>query len=66
MVRDPSPALLPDLNTGNPWSEMDDADLLSSVGDGPVTESMLIEAAFFLCRNKEEVHERLKELGRRP
>jgi hypothetical protein len=54
----------PNLNTGEPWSEIDDADLRQFVEEGkPVSHKAIVEAAEFLCRNGTEVRDRLRELG---
>jgi hypothetical protein len=49
----------PDLNSGKPWSELDDEDLRASVANGATSKV----AAEFLCRTGREVRERAKELG---
>jgi hypothetical protein len=55
---------VPNLNTGTPWSPMDDEDLKAWFDKRmPVQQKDVIEAAEFLCRNGEEVRERLRELG---
>jgi len=55
---------LPNINTGKPWSAMDDQDLMCCFTKGePVTHEAVVEAADFLCRNGEEVRARLRELG---
>jgi len=55
---------LPNINTGKPWSEMDDRDLVGQFTKGePVRHKAVIQAADFLCRNGEEVRARLRELG---
>jgi hypothetical protein len=55
---------VPNLNTGKPWSEMDDEDLKAWFDKRvPVQHKDVIAAAEFLCRNGEEVRARLRELG---
>jgi hypothetical protein len=54
----------PNLNTGEPWSAMDDADLAAMFTKGePIKQKAVIEAAEFLCRNGAEIRTRLRELG---
>jgi hypothetical protein len=48
----------PDLNTGEPWSEMDLFDLANSVS----SETPLREIAGFLCRSRREVRDKIAEL----
>jgi hypothetical protein len=48
----------PDLNTGEPWSEMDLFDLANNVRLGNPVE----EIAVFLCRSRREVREKIAEL----
>lgn len=50
---------LPNLNEGNPWSEMDLFDLKNSHSRGNTIE----EIAEFLCRSEQEVREKIAELG---
>lgn len=47
------------LNSGKEWSMMDDFDLQNEMKWGRSIE----EIACFLCRDKEEIVPRLKELG---
>jgi hypothetical protein len=48
-----------DANSGEPWSEMDTADLAFSLAcDGTIED-----AAIFLCRDEDEVRQKVKELG---
>jgi hypothetical protein len=47
------------LNSGKAWSEMDLWDLRNSVSHGRTAK----EVADFLCRNIEEVREKIAELG---
>jgi hypothetical protein len=55
---------IPNINTGKPWSDMDDQDLMVCFTKGDaVTHKAVIAAADFLCRNGEEVRARLRELG---
>ena len=54
---------LPNLNTGKPWSAMDDEDLKAWFKDKRVKHKDVITAAEFLCRNGEEVRARLRKLG---
>jgi hypothetical protein len=51
----------PNLNTGVPWGEIDDRDLIWSVND----QQSIAEIADFLCRTKTEVRERMATLGLR-
>jgi len=48
----------PDLNTGEPWSEMDLFDLANSIRLGDPVE----EIATFLCRSRREIREKIAEL----
>src|SRR5882762_5268780 len=48
----------PDLNTGNPWSEMDLFDLANCVRLKQPVE----EIAGFMCRSRREVREKIAEL----
>jgi hypothetical protein len=57
--RQMEPRTVPNLNTGKPWSEMDDEDLRASIAAGDTSKT----AAEFLCRNANEVRKRAKELG---
>jgi hypothetical protein len=50
---------LPDVNSGQEWSDMDIADLKLASED----DWSLEEAADFLCRNRAEVKAKAKELG---
>ena len=49
----------PDLNTGEPWSEMDLFDLANCVR----LRERVEEIAGFLCRARREVREKLAEAG---
>ena len=51
-----------DANSGEPWSEMDITDLKDSVAYGDT----IAETASFLCRDEDEVREKMKELGLQP
>jgi hypothetical protein len=48
-----------DANSREPWSDMDIADLEYSIAYG----NTVAEAASFLCRDEDEVREKMKELG---
>jgi predicted transcriptional regulator len=48
----------PDINTGDPWSEMALFDLANSVRLGDSVE----EIATFLCRSRREIREKVAEL----
>ena len=48
-----------DANSGEPWSEMDIADLANSLGYGDT----FTQVASFLCRDEDEVRKKAKELG---
>jgi hypothetical protein len=48
----------PDLNTGEPWSEMELFDLANSIRLGDDVP----EIATFLCRSRREVREKIAEL----
>jgi hypothetical protein len=48
-----------DVNSGEPWSEMNIADLTHSLAYG----NTIADAASMLCRDEEEVHQKAKELG---
>ena len=48
-----------DANSGEPWSEMDIADLANSLADGDTFAA----TARFLCRDEAEVRQKAKELG---
>ena len=48
-----------DANSGEPWSEMDITDLKDSVAYGDT----IAETASFLCRDEDEVREKMNELG---
>jgi hypothetical protein len=50
----------PDLNSGNPWSEMDLFDLANSVRLRQPVE----EIAGFLCRSRREVRDKIAELDK--
>jgi hypothetical protein len=52
-------ALQMDANSGEPWSEMDVADLAHSLGYG----NTIADAARMLCRDEDEVRQKAKELG---
>jgi hypothetical protein len=47
------------INSGKPWSEMDLWDLTNSLAYGSTVE----EVADFLCRDVEEVRDKVAELG---
>ena len=47
-----------DANSGAPWSEMDIADLTHSLDYGDT----FAQTASFLCRDEDEVREKMKEL----
>jgi hypothetical protein len=47
-----------DANSGEPWSEMDFADLTRSLAHGTVADT-----ASMLCRDEDEVRQKAKELG---
>ena len=49
-------------NTGKPWSEMDLFDFGNSLGRGDTME----QVAEFLCRDVEELHAKLRQLGLAP
>jgi hypothetical protein len=48
-----------DANSGEPWSEMDIADLTRSLAYG----NTIADAASLLCRDEDEVRQKAKELG---
>jgi hypothetical protein len=48
-----------DANSGEPWSEMDVADLTNEIERGQT----VAKTASFLCRDEDEVREKMKELG---
>jgi hypothetical protein len=48
-----------DANSGEPWSEMDVADLTHSLAYG----STIADAASLLCRDEDEVRQKARELG---
>jgi hypothetical protein len=48
-----------DVNSGEPWSEMNIADLTHSLAYG----NTIADAASMLCRDEEEVRQKAKELG---
>jgi hypothetical protein len=51
-----------DTNSGEPWSEMDLEDLRHSLDYGDT----VAETASFLCRDEDEVREKIKELALHP
>jgi hypothetical protein len=50
---------MPNLNSGKEWSEMDVEDLQSHLARGATVAA----TADFLCRDEDEVREKMKELG---
>jgi hypothetical protein len=48
-----------DVNSGEPWSEMDIQDLRASLDFG----NTYADAASMLCRDEDEVRQKAKELG---
>jgi hypothetical protein len=48
-----------DANSGEPWSEMDVADLTQSLA----YDNTIADAASLLCRDEDEVRQKAKELG---
>ena len=48
-----------DANSGEPWSEADISDLTNEIAHGRT----VAEIASFLCRDVDEVREKMKELG---
>src|SRR3954469_22077367 len=48
-----------DANSGEPWSEADMSDLKNEIAHGRTAT----ETASFLCRDEDEVREKMKELG---
>jgi len=48
-----------DANSGEPWSEMDIADLTHSLAYG----NTIADAASFLCRDEDEVRRKARQLG---
>jgi hypothetical protein len=55
---------VPNINTGKPWSPMDDEDLEGWFVKGkPIRHKEIARVAEFLCRNQVEVRTRLRELG---
>jgi hypothetical protein len=48
-----------DANSGEPWSEMDISDLTNELAHGRT----IAETAGFLCRDEDEVRQKVKELG---
>jgi hypothetical protein len=48
-----------DANSGQPWSEMDISDLTNEIAHGRT----VAETASFLCRDEDEVREKMKQLG---
>ena len=55
----PASVKSPDMNGGEPWSEMDIADLAICAADG----TGAAETATFLCRNIDETIAKARELG---
>jgi hypothetical protein len=49
----------PNLNTGTPWSEMDDTDLRWQVKHKVPVD----EIADFMCRTEKEIRDQARELG---
>jgi hypothetical protein len=58
-MRKKPPAGMPNINSGQPWSEMDLFDLRNSLEHG----SSIEEVAEFLCRDVEEVEIEAKVRG---
>jgi hypothetical protein len=48
-----------DANSGKPWSEMDISDLSNEIAIGRT----ITEIASFLCRDEDEVRQKMTELG---
>ena len=48
-----------DANLGKPWSKMDISDLRNELAHGRT----VAQTASFLCRDEDEVREKMKELG---
>jgi hypothetical protein len=48
-----------DANSGEPWSEADISDLKNELHHGRT----VAQTASFLCRDEDEVREKVKELG---
>jgi hypothetical protein len=48
-----------DANSGEPWSEADISDLKNEIAHGRT----MAETASFLCRDEDEVREKMRELG---
>jgi hypothetical protein len=48
-----------DVNAGEPWSDMDVADLIASLDYGDT----FAQAASFLCREEDEVRQKARALG---
>ena len=48
-----------DANSGKPWSKMDISDLRNEIAHGRT----VTQTASFLCRDEDEVREKMKELG---
>jgi hypothetical protein len=48
-----------DANSGKPWSKMDISDLRNEIAHGQT----VAQTASFLCRDLDEVREKMKELG---
>ena len=55
---------VPNINTGKPWSRMDDEDLKGWFTKGKrVQHKDVANVAEFLCRNQQEVRARLRKFG---
>jgi hypothetical protein len=50
---------MPNLNSGKEWSDTDIEDLITALDHGLSVET----TADFLCRDEDEVREKMKELG---
>ena len=48
-----------DANSGKPWSKMDISDLRNEIAHGRT----VAQTASFLCRDEDQVREKIKELG---
>jgi hypothetical protein len=48
-----------DANSGKPWSKMDISDLRNEIAHGRT----VAQTASFLCRDEDEIREKMKELG---
>jgi hypothetical protein len=48
-----------DANSGKPWSKMDISELKNEIAHGRT----VAQTASFLCRDEDEVREKMKELG---